>query len=125
MEYRINYEALYNRVKKYINDQYDRYFKKENENHTIENSVRVEVYGALQAALIGFEKQTENFEERYNLVNNHICDMFEHWKNEFAKQYSVENSTRHSEYFHMEALLIGYEKNARDEAIDEAYTNRP
>jgi hypothetical protein len=123
MEYKINYETLYKRVSEYINNQYDTYFKKQNEKYTIENKVRVEVYGNLQAAMIGFEKQTENFEERYNLLKNHIDKKFEDCKNANYERYSIENSTRFSEYFHMIAVLVGNENNARNEAIDAAYMN--
>ena len=121
MKYKINHEALYNRVNTYINEQYDTCFKKQNEKYTIENKTRVEVYGNIQAAVIGFEKQTEDFEERYNLLKNHIYKNFKHWNNKESEQHSIENSTRSSEYFHMEAVIVGYEKNAIDEAIDEYY----
>ena len=123
MEYKINYETLYKRVSEHINNQYDTYFKKQNEKYTIENKVRVEVYGNLQAAMIGFERQTENFEERYNLLKNHIDKKFEDCKNANYERYSIENSTRFSEYFHMIAILVGHENNARNEAIDAAYMN--
>lgn len=125
MEYKINHEVLYNRVNNYINERYDTYFKKQNEKYTIENKIRVEVYGNIQAAVIGFERQTEDFEERYKLLKNHIDNNFEHWNNEESEHHSIENSTRSSEYFHMEAVIAGYENNAIDDAIDDAYTNKP
>ncbi len=72
--------------------------------------------------MIGFERQTEDFKERYDLLKNHIDKNFEYWNNKEAEHHSIENSTRSSEYFHIEAVIVGYEKTAIDEAIDESYS---
>ena len=123
MEYKINYETLYNRVKADIIEQHKYWAAKENKRHSEECVVRISLYDKLQTLLAGYEKDTQDFEERYNLIKSSIEREYDKWKNEAANNYSTENKTRNSEYFRLEALLIGFEKNARDEAIDIAYMN--
>lgn len=65
-----------------------------------------------------------NYEALYNRVKNDIEDQLQYWRNKEAENYTVENRVRAEVYGRLQALLIGYEKNAIDEAIDDAYTNK-
>lgn len=58
-------------------------------------------------------------------VKNEIEDQLQYWRNKEAENYTVENKVRAEVYGRLQALLIGYEKNAIDDAIEDAYTNKP
>lgn len=66
-----------------------------------------------------------NYEALYNRVKNEIEDQLQYWRNKEAENYTVENKVRAEVYGRLQSLLIGYEKNAIDDAIDDAYTNKP
>lgn len=66
-----------------------------------------------------------NYEALYNRVKNEIEDQLQYWRNKEAENYTVDNKVRAEVYGRLQSLLIGYEKNAIDEAIDDAYTNKP
>lgn len=62
-----------------------------------------------------------DYEALYKKLKKDIEDQYDYWKTKEAESHSIERETRVSEYGRLEALIIGLEKNAREEAIDKAY----